>query len=61
MYKSLQSVFFNTLDITGRPRRTVIDKKSGDGGFLMEDLRDKHKNHITIDVNIKEGIRKHIQ
>lgn len=27
----------------------------------MEDLRGKHKNHITLDVNIKEGIRKHLQ
>lgn len=55
-------VFFkNTLDITDRPIRTVIDKKSGDGGFVMEDLRGKHKNHITFDVNIKEEIRKHIQ
>lgn len=57
----MQTFFKNTLVITDRPIRTVIDKKMDGGGFVMEDLRGKHNKHKTLDGEIKEGIRRHIE
>ncbi|KAF2893553.1 hypothetical protein ILUMI_12621 [Ignelater luminosus] len=52
--------FKSTLDITDRPTRTVIDKKSQVGGMVLTDLRGKHGKHHKLDHGIKDGIRRHI-
>ncbi|KAF2896723.1 hypothetical protein ILUMI_09452 [Ignelater luminosus] len=52
--------FKSTLDITDRPIRTVIDKKSQVGGMVLTDLRGKHGKHRKLDHGIKDGIRRHI-
>ena len=55
-------VFFrNTLDINDRNIRTVIEKKSKTlTGILEDDQRGKHKNHPTVDLEILNGIKEHI-
>lgn len=55
-----KTFFKNTIDITDRPIRTILEKK-GKEGFVTEENRGKHKNHKKIDDAIKEDIRKHIE
>lgn len=53
--------FKNTLDITDRVIRTVIDKQNVQvSNIIQQDLRGKHKNHKKVDEEIKESVRKHI-
>lgn len=48
-----------TLGITNRSIRTVISKSQD--GFLANDERGKHKNHLTISNELKESVRTHIK
>lgn len=53
--------FKNTLGITDRPIRTVLEKQNKVAGtILADDNRGKHKNHAKVDVAIRKGIKEHI-
>ncbi|CAK1598166.1 unnamed protein product [Parnassius mnemosyne] len=53
--------FKNTLGITDRPIRTVLDKKNKfAGNLLADDNRGKHKNHAKVDDTIRKAIKEHI-
>lgn len=54
--------FKNSLAISDRPIRTVIEKKTiFPGGIITEDRRGRHGKHYHIDDAIKNTIREHIQ
>lgn len=53
--------FKNTLDINDRNIRTVMEKKGKNATAIFDDdQRGKHKNHPTVDVEISNGIKEHI-
>lgn len=54
-----KTFFKNTLDISDRPIRTVMEKQVA-GIFLADDNRGKHGNHSKTDESILNGIRAHI-
>lgn len=54
----MQRFFCATLGIPFRYVRTTVDKTQN--GFLLKDLRGKHGKHKTVDENIKNGVRDHI-
>ena len=57
----MQIIFKNTIDINDRNIRTVIEKKSKTTTSMLEDeQRGKHKNHPTVDLEISNGIKEHI-
>ena len=51
--------FKNTLDINDRNIRTVFEKKENTAIF-DNDQRGRHKNHPTVDAEITDGIKLHI-
>lgn len=55
-------VFFkNTLDITDRMIRTVVNKRNVVANVLVApDLRGKHNKHVSLDPQIRKGILDHI-
>lgn len=57
--KVCKTFFLNTLSISDRLIRTVKEKMKN--GFLEEDIRGKHKKQKSLDSNIKESIKKHIE
>lgn len=54
-----KTMFKNTLDINDRTIRTVTQKSCG--GFLSEDQRGKHNQHVSVDESVKNDIREHIK
>ncbi len=57
-----KTFFLNTLDINDRVTRTALTKQKRAAGLVSEvDNRGKHKNHPTLDPQIKEGVRAHIE
>lgn len=56
-----KTFFQNTLGITDRPIRTVLEKQNKVGGVLLEeDNRGKHSNHAKVDDEIRKSIKEHI-
>lgn len=56
-----KTFFLNTLDINDRVTRTALTKQERAAGLVSEvDNRGKHKNHPTLDPQIK-GVRAHIE
>lgn len=53
-----KTFFTATLDISNRCIRIVMSKSAD--GFLANDLRGKHENHVKVSETIKQGIRAHI-
>ncbi|GAB6027835.1 hypothetical protein CHUAL_014075 [Chamberlinius hualienensis] len=54
--------FKNTLDITDRQIRTVVNKQNKIlSNIVEEDHRGKHNNHKIVDEDIKNGVRKYIE
>ena len=50
-------IFFkNTLDITGRCIRTVINKRDTGTGVLEGDKRGRHDNHRKLSNDLIEGV-----
>lgn len=55
-----KTFFKATLDINDRPIRTALTKKT-ETGFLEGDMRGKHGNQPTVDIEIKDGVRNFIK
>lgn len=53
-----KTFFMATLDISIRCIRTVLSKSKD--GFIENDRRGKHLNHLTVPEDIKAGVRSHI-
>lgn len=56
-----KTFFKNTLDITDRCIRTVIEKKNDLTGVLKGELRGKHNKHRKVADELIEGVKCHIQ
>ncbi|CAH1974168.1 unnamed protein product [Acanthoscelides obtectus] len=53
--------FISTLGINSRVIRTVVMKQENVcSGMLKVDLRGKHKSHVTVPDELKNGVRQHI-
>lgn len=62
MTEVCQKMFLNTLDLTLKKVRVIIEKKrSSESGICPEDRRGKHSNHPKVPHEDKEEIRTHIK
>ncbi|XP_072387301.1 uncharacterized protein [Diabrotica undecimpunctata] len=55
-----KTLLINTLGITERNIRTVIESRASGNGIVLEDKRGKHGKHKKVDEEVIQSVRNHI-